>query len=203
MNCSYCKEEIADDVENCPHCKSQIVIPCPFCREKIKADAVKCKHCGSTVNSGAPQISSVPQSPPSNYQQNNQINPALAQQAKLKSQTVAALLCAFLGGFGVHRFYLGPIWVGIAYLLFFWTGIPGLIATIEVFIIAFSGQESWARKHNNGIITPPAHILVKILVAIIPILVIVGIIAAIAIPQFSAYKNKAHSSIALFEIKKS
>jgi TM2 domain-containing membrane protein YozV/type II secretory pathway pseudopilin PulG len=153
------------------------------------------------LNSGTPQQSSCKQTPPGNYQQQNQINQALAQQAKLKSQTVAALLCAFLGGFGAHRFYLGPIWVGVVYLVLFWTGIPGLIATIEVFIIAFSSKESWARKHNNGVITPPTHIIVKILVAIIPILVIVGILAAIAIPQFSAFKTKAHNAIALSEIK--
>jgi len=30
--------------------------------------------------------------------------------------------------FGVHRFYLGDVAWGIGYLVFFWTGIPGLIA---------------------------------------------------------------------------
>ena len=34
-----------------------------------------------------------------------------------KSQLVALLLCAFLGGLGVHRFYLGYIWQGVVQLL--------------------------------------------------------------------------------------
>lgn len=34
-----------------------------------------------------------------------------------KSQLVALLLCGFLGGLGVHRFYLGYTWQGIVQLL--------------------------------------------------------------------------------------
>lgn len=34
-----------------------------------------------------------------------------------KSQLAALLLCAFLGGLGIHRFYLGYTWQGIVQLL--------------------------------------------------------------------------------------
>ena len=34
-----------------------------------------------------------------------------------KSKTVALLLCIFLGGLGVHRFYVGKIGTGIVWLL--------------------------------------------------------------------------------------
>ena len=34
-----------------------------------------------------------------------------------KSQIVAAVLCFFLGGLGIHRFYLGYTWQGIVQLL--------------------------------------------------------------------------------------
>ena len=34
-----------------------------------------------------------------------------------KSKTVALLLCIFLGGLGVHRFYVGNIGTGIVWLL--------------------------------------------------------------------------------------
>lgn len=34
-----------------------------------------------------------------------------------KSQLVAALLCFFLGGLGIHRFYLGYTWQGIVQIL--------------------------------------------------------------------------------------
>jgi TM2 domain-containing membrane protein YozV len=42
---------------------------------------------------------------------------AAAKQGGGKSQLVALLLCAFLGGLGIHRFYLGYIWQGIVQLL--------------------------------------------------------------------------------------
>lgn len=34
-----------------------------------------------------------------------------------KSQIVAAILCFFLGGLGIHRFYLGYTWQGVVQLL--------------------------------------------------------------------------------------
>lgn len=34
-----------------------------------------------------------------------------------KSQLIALLLCGFLGGLGIHRFYLGYTWQGIVQLL--------------------------------------------------------------------------------------
>lgn len=34
-----------------------------------------------------------------------------------KSRTVALLLCVFVGGLGIHRFYVGKIGTGVLYLL--------------------------------------------------------------------------------------
>jgi len=48
-----------------------------------------------------------------------------------KSRTTAALFALFLGGIGVHRFYIGDTAKGILYLVFCWTFIPGIIALIE------------------------------------------------------------------------
>lgn len=58
-----------------------------------------------------------------------------AKQKKIgykKSRIVAALLALFLGGIGVHKFYLGAWGWGIIYLIFCWTFIPGILALIEM-----------------------------------------------------------------------
>ncbi|WP_064468002.1 TM2 domain-containing protein [Lederbergia galactosidilytica] len=54
----------------------------------------------------------------------------------MKNKVVAGLLGIFLGGFGVHKFYLGQIGLGVVYLLFCWTTIPGIIGFIEGIIIS-------------------------------------------------------------------
>ena len=66
-----------------------------------------------------------------------------------KSKLVAALLALFLGGFGIHKFYLGRIGWGIIYLLFFWTFIPGLIAFIEFILLLVMSDEDFNRKYGQ------------------------------------------------------
>lgn len=53
-----------------------------------------------------------------------------------KNPTTAVLLALFLGGLGIHKFYLNNIGLGIVYLLFCWTYIPAIIAFIEAFAIS-------------------------------------------------------------------
>lgn len=55
----------------------------------------------------------------------------------LKSKTAAALLCAFLGVLGVHRFYVGKIGTGILWLL---TGGCFGIGVIIDFIMILCGS---------------------------------------------------------------
>ena len=66
----------------------------------------------------------------------------IAAAPSSKSKTAAALLAFFLGGIGVHKFYLGQAGSGIVYLLFFWTFIPSIIAFIEfLMLLAMSDAE--------------------------------------------------------------
>ncbi|MBO7100406.1 MAG: TM2 domain-containing protein [Bacteroidales bacterium] len=44
---------------------------------------------------------------------------------------VGAILAIFLGDFGIHHFYTGDTKHGILHLVFFWTGVPGVIGLIE------------------------------------------------------------------------
>jgi TM2 domain-containing membrane protein YozV len=67
----------------------------------------------------------------------------------MKEKTVAALLALFLGGFGIHCFYLGKTAKGIIYLIFFWTFIPAIIAFFEAIIYFTMDQEIFDIKYNN------------------------------------------------------
>jgi TM2 domain-containing membrane protein YozV len=61
-----------------------------------------------------------------------------------KDQRTGALLAFFLGGLGIHRFYLNDLW-GIAYLVFCWTFIPAIIALVETFMM-FDRVEAYNKK---------------------------------------------------------
>jgi TM2 domain-containing membrane protein YozV len=52
-----------------------------------------------------------------------------------KDEVLGVLLALFLGSFGLHHFYLKQNGLGILYLIFFWTGVPGLLGFIEAFFM--------------------------------------------------------------------
>lgn len=66
----------------------------------------------------------------------------------MKSKTTAIVLCFFLGGFGIHRFYLGQTGLGILYLIFFWTFIPAFIALIDFIGFLLMSEETFNQKYN-------------------------------------------------------
>ena len=66
-----------------------------------------------------------------------------------KSRVAAGLLAIFLGSFGVHKFYMGKIGMGILYLLFCWTAIPGIIGFIEGIIYLCESDEKFASRLNR------------------------------------------------------
>jgi TM2 domain-containing membrane protein YozV len=52
-----------------------------------------------------------------------------------KDEVVGVLFALFLGGFGLHHFYLRRNGLGILYLVFCWTGITTLIGFFECFFM--------------------------------------------------------------------
>jgi len=68
----------------------------------------------------------------------------------MKNKTTTAILAFFLGGIGVHRFYLGQTMYGVLYLLFCWTLIPSLIAFIDFIVFLVMTEEKFNEKYNNG-----------------------------------------------------
>jgi TM2 domain-containing membrane protein YozV len=56
-------------------------------------------------------------------------------EAVRRDEVVGILLALFLGGFGVHQFYLRRTGLGILYLCFSWTPIPWVLGFIECFFM--------------------------------------------------------------------
>ncbi|MBS4538091.1 TM2 domain-containing protein [Clostridium sp. D2Q-11] len=66
----------------------------------------------------------------------------------MKSKVVAGLLAIFLGGFGIHKFYLGQTGQGILMLLFAWTGIPEIIGIFQGVLMLLMTKKDFDRKYN-------------------------------------------------------
>lgn len=64
---------------------------------------------------------------------------------KRVSKIAYILLALFLGGLGIHKFYAGKAGMGILYLLFCWTFIPGFIAFIEAIVAIFRPADMYGR----------------------------------------------------------
>lgn len=68
----------------------------------------------------------------------------------MKNKIAAFLLAWFLGGIGVHKFYLGQSGWGIVYLLFSWTFIPYLVAIIEGIGYLIMSDAQFNRLYNGA-----------------------------------------------------
>lgn len=82
----------------------------------------------------------------------------------MKSKTTAGVLALFLGGLGVHKFYLGQGGLGILYLLFCWTFIPAFIAFFEAIILFTMTDAAFNAKYNVGLVpaSTPQNIVVNV-----------------------------------------
>ncbi|MGD2186285.1 MAG: TM2 domain-containing protein [Desulfobacterales bacterium] len=109
------------------------------------------------------------------------------RQRKGADKTALALLAFFLGGFGAHKFYLGKYGQGFFYILFFWTGIPGLIAFVEFIIYLCTPREKIAQKYTSK----GPGVVVAVVACFFGFIFVIGILAAIAIPNFIAFRQKA------------
>ncbi len=61
----------------------------------------------------------------------------------MKNKTVAIVLAFFLGGLGIHHFYLEHWRRGILYLLFCWTGIPAVLGVIDALYYLVAGGKNF------------------------------------------------------------
>ena len=99
---------------------------CSHCGEPVADGALTCARCGARV---APAQSAEVYAMP-----------------RRKSKIVAGLLGIFLGGLGIHKFYLNQPGWGILYLVFSFTFIPVVVGFVEgVLYLAMSDQSFAAR----------------------------------------------------------
>ena len=112
------------------------------------------------------------------------------------SKAVLLLVTFFFGGLGAHKFYLGKWWQGALYLLFFWTWIPAVIALVEFIVYCFTSEERLNEKYS-------AHgtaVLVVIIVAVVFGIMMLGILAAVAIPAYQDYTHRARAAEGILSV---
>ena len=126
---------------------------CPQCGCQVNDGASYCPGCGAYQFAG--------QDPKAQVQAQTVVQPQIVYvqhpQPQMnngrirlhdRSKTVAALLALFLGGLGIHKFYLGQIGLGVLYLLFCWTWIPSIIAFVEFIIYLCTSDADFDAKYN-------------------------------------------------------
>lgn len=148
------------------------MVACRGCGKEIHRTALRCPQCG-----------------------------AAQLRKRYKSKLAAGLLAIFIGGLGIHRFYLGQWW-GIFYLLLFWTFIPGLIAIVEGIVFLATSDESWDNKYNDGVAAGEGGsaalvVVIAVLAGFFIVIPVIGILAAIAIPAYQDYAVRAKVDEAL------
>lgn len=125
---------------------------CPQCGAPVGPNEIQCKYCGEKFSNTNQIQTPVHQEPVPQYQQpvyqQPYSEPGINPSWPIKNKVVAGLLGIFLGGFGIHKFYMGRIGWGIIYLLFCWTYIPAFIGFIEGIIYLASNDHNFQVKHK-------------------------------------------------------
>lgn len=71
----------------------------------------------------------------------------------MKDKNVAGILALFLGGFGVHRFYLGQTGLGVFYLIFCWFPVMWIIGVIDAIVFFSMDKGNFDRKYNRQLLS--------------------------------------------------
>lgn len=118
MYCSNCGNPLNPQTGTCPVCGPQqglSVSTCPNCNQPVVPGSAMCMSCGAPLNGVIP--------------------------GERKSKLTAVLLCFFLGGIGIHDFYLGYTKKGvIKIILTLCTGFGGSLWALIDFILLLVGS---------------------------------------------------------------
>ena len=129
---------------------------CPQCGAPLELNINVCNYCDSRLQQPVQhlpvqpiqRVQPMPQPVPLYNPQFNQMGSPYNPMWPVKSKITAGLLAIFLGGLGIHKFYLGKIGMGILYLIFCWTYIPAFIGFIEGIVYICSNDHNFQVKHQ-------------------------------------------------------
>ena len=123
VKCKECGHEVSDTASVCPNCGAPVIkdIYCQKCVTRIPENIQYCPSCGARTGcAGKPR----------------------------KDKTAAGLLAIFLGGLGIHYFYMGKTTAGIISLIlglcscYVW----GLVMFAQgIFILTMSDEDFLAK----------------------------------------------------------
>ena len=66
-----------------------------------------------------------------------------------RSKRLAVILAIFLGGLGIHKFYLNKPRLGILYVLRWWTYVPAIVGVVEGLRYLRMSDEAWAARYGS------------------------------------------------------
>lgn len=159
-NCPQCGAPIAGGVTECKYCGEPIKYQQPAYQQPVAQQPVYQQPVAPQPvyqQPAAPQPvyqQPVYQQPPyqpqfqPGYNQMNAMYDGINPAWPIKSKAVAGILGIFLGGLGIHKFYLGKAGMGVLYLLFCWTAIPAFIGFIEGIIYLVSNDHNFQVKNR-------------------------------------------------------
>lgn len=77
----------------------------------------------------------------------------------MKNRGIAVVLALFLGGLGIHRFYIGQIGWGFVFLIFSWTIIPVIFGFIDALRYWLMGEVEFHHRYSSMPSFPPPRTL--------------------------------------------
>lgn len=102
MHCPNCGQENQEEAKFCLKCGKEVGGPsqCPSCGKEIPPEALFCSGCGRSISASQ-----------------GSVGYGASTLGEAKSRLAAGLLGVFVGGLGIHRFYLGYVGIGIAQII--------------------------------------------------------------------------------------
>lgn len=155
---------------------------CSKCGTSIAETQSFCSSCGEKIN-GSPEVSSP------------------ASSVREESGTLIFLMALFFGCWGIHQFIAGNTKRGLVYLLCATLGACLIVPVLVIFILVLIDLFRIAKGdfysddktiHYQGAVW--MKVLAFLWVFAIPLLLILGIVAALAIPKMYGMNDKAMAS---------